>query len=163
MINQPFAGQTVWFVFISVFNYSNTDWENYDGELVFNQTPVGVFSSEKDIFKTMDLESKERKEKDKKRLQEMKGKPGNEKSQEIYQKIVDTEHIWRRVLDFGNQPQIQFWGVDENGNRYESYPIGEPPPWIKSKRVTMEIWEDQHYYNKIYDANDVYCFVEVVL
>lgn len=159
MINQPFAGQTVWFVFISVFDYSKTDWEKYGREVIFNQTPVGMFSSQKEILKFIDSESQRVTDRIKKDI-------ANRDASEIphqWKRVLDSKHSWKRVLDFGNQPQIQFWGVDENKNKYEAYPIGEPPSWIKSKRVAMEIWEDQIYRNKIYDASDVYCFVEVVL
>lgn len=161
MINQPFAGQTVWFLFISVGNYSNTDWENYDSAVFFNQTPIGMFSSEKEILRTVESES----DKLKKRIEERIKKLLMEGEQIPieYTKIADSHKIWRRVLDFGNQPQIQFWGVDENGTRYEDHPIGEPPSWMKSKRVTMEIWEYQNYYKNLYDESDVFCFVEVVM
>jgi len=157
MINQPFAGQTVWFLFISVFNYAKTDWENYGREVIFNQTPVRMFSSQKEILKFIDLRHQETADRIKKDIANMKqGIPPT------WQKILDTKYVLKRV-GFGNQPQIQFWGVDENGNKYEDYPIGEPPSWIKSKRVTMEIWEDEYHYNNTQEENDVYCFMEVVL
>ena len=154
MINQPFAGQTVWFLFIAVFNYDKTDWENYGRPVIFNQTPLGMFSSKKEILKSIDLDH-----------QETKKEIANIKqgiTPPWQQKILDTKYVLKRV-GFGNQPQIQFWGVDENGNKYEDYPIGEPPSWIKSKRVTMEIWEQEYHYNNTYDGGDVYCFMEVVL
>lgn len=165
MINQPFAGQAVWFVFITPYNYSNIDWENFEREIVFNESPIYLLSSEKEIFETMDLESKEFREKTKNNIKNFqKAKGDNSTSISMLQKIIDTKHIWRRVLDFANQPPIQFAGIDDNGNTFDKQKIGELPKWLKySKKVTMEIWEDQYYYNKIYDGNDIYCFMEVVL
>jgi len=158
MINQPFAGQTVWFLFISVFNYDKTDWENYGREVIFNQTPLGMFSSKKEMLKSIDLDHQHPWLPDRIKKDIANGKQISPR----WQKILDTKYVLKRV-GFGNQPQIQFWGVDENGNRYEDYPKGEPPSWIKSKRVTMEIWEDEYHYNNTYDGGDVYCFMEVQL
>jgi hypothetical protein len=165
MINQPFAGQAVWFVFIAAYNYNDIDWENFEKQIVFNESPIYLLSSEKEIFETMDLESKEFREKTKNNIKNFqKAKGDNSTSISMLQKIIDTEHIWRRVLDFANQPLIQFTGVDDNGNTFDKQKIGELPKWLKySKKVTMEIWEEQYYHNKIYDASDVYCFMEVVL
>jgi len=73
------------------------------------------------------------------------------------QKIIDTEHIWRQISLQRNN--IQFIQIDPTRDFDH-----ELPTWLKSKRITtMEIWEDRYYYNKIHDASDVYCFMEVVL
>ena len=164
MINQPFAGQTVWFVFIAAYNYNNIDWENYEREIIFNSNPMYLLSSQKEIFETFELEGKEFKENIKERLKKLSPSDENKKSRDIYQKLVGSEWYWRRVLDFANQPLIQFAGVDDNGNTFDEQKIGELPKWLKySKKVTMEIWDHQSYHNKIYEESDVYCFMEVVL
>lgn len=165
MINQPFAGQTVWFVFIAAYNYSDIRWENYKREIIFNESPIYLLSSEKEILETFELEGKEFKENLKKNIKNARVKSGDQKEYiNRLQRIVESKHIWRRVLDFANQPPIQFAGVDDNGNTFDKQKIGELPKWLKySKKVTMEIWEDQTYFNKIYEHSDVYCFMEVVL
>ena len=152
MINQPFRAQTVWFLFISAYDYSKDSaegWEYFDREVVFNGNPVGLFTSEKEIFENLDSELEELKKKLKKDIQSDPIRNANPE----YQKIINSKNNWRRVLDYDDQPPIQFAEVDYNGRIIEKGPIGDPPNWLKSKRVVMEIWEA---------GGDVYCFMEVI-
>lgn len=163
MINQPFAGQMVWFVFISPYDYKDTEWEDITIPISFFPTPVGVYSSKENIFKTMDLENKEFREVTKNNIKRARLAEGdNTKAINIWQKILDTEHFWQQI-PLQQVTKIEF----TESPRSRILPKENPealPKWLKSKRITtMEIWQNQYYYNKIHDGSEAYCFMEVVL
>lgn len=144
MINQPFAPSTVWFAFIcrdDLSDDSKKGLENLDGEIVFFNSPVGVFGSLPEIIKTMDSENR--------RWQMETSAIGEDWAKELVKKNSDRRY--RRVLDFGNQPKVTF--KDGDFNKYDK------PDFLQSKEITqMEVWEVISGLGV-----DVYCFLEVRL
>ena len=142
MINQPFAPSTVWFAFISRYDLSDDSkkgLENRDREIEFHNTPIGLFGSLHDIIKTMDSENE--------RWRAKTSAIGDNWAKELVRKNSDRRY--RRVLDFGNQPEVTF--MDEEGNETDE------PNFLRSKEITQkEVWEVISGLGV-----DVYCFLEV--